>query len=413
MISVTDNCKLAKAAVPYLSALSTADKNNMLRIASDALTEQAEYILSQNKIDLGNNDDKPKHILDRLALTKERIKGMSDGLVKLIELPDPVGEIAEEWTNHAGLLLKKVRVPFGVIGIIYEARPNVTADAIGLCMKTSNAVVLRGSKDAINSNKAIVKVISDALNHNGYKSDFIQLVEDLSHESSEELMTARGLVDVLIPRGSAKLINAVVTKSTVPVIETGTGNCHAYIHSSADPDMAETIILNGKLRRPSVCNALESLLVDEDVAEKILPRVLSSLRKNGVEIRGCEKTCRIFPDCVKATEEDFYTEFLDLKISCKVVKNYREAIEHINKYGSGHSETIISSDEAAEAAFMKFVDSAAVYHNASTAFTDGFEFGLGAEMGISTQKLHARGPLGLKELTSTKYCIFGNGQTRK
>ena len=413
MISVTDNCKLAKAAVPYLSALSTADKNNMLRIASDALTEQAEYILSQNKIDLDNNGDKPKHILDRLALTEERIKGMSDGLVKLIELPDPVGEITEEWTNHAGLLLKKVRVPFGVIGIIYEARPNVTADAIGLCMKTSNAVVLRGSKDAINSNKAIVKVISDALNRNGYKSDFIQLVEDLSHESSEELMTARGLVDVLIPRGSAKLINAVVTKSTVPVIETGTGNCHAYIHSSADPDMAETIILNGKLRRPSVCNALESLLVDEDVAEKILPRVLSSLRKNGVEIRGCEKTCRIFPECVKATEEDFYTEYLDLKISCKVVKNYSEAIEHINKYGSGHSETIISSDEAAETAFMKFVDSAAVYHNASTAFTDGFEFGLGAEMGISTQKLHARGPLGLKELPTTKYCIFGDGQTRK
>ena len=413
MISVTENCKLAKSAVPYLSALTTEDKNDMLRIASEALIDQADFILAQNKADLENNQEKPKHILDRLALNTDRIKGMSDGLVKLIELPDPVGEVVEQWTNHAGLLLKKVRVPFGVIGIIYEARPNVTADAIGLCMKTSNAVALRGSKDAINSNKAIVKVITDALMRNGYKSDFIQLVEDLSHESSQELMTARGLIDVLIPRGSAKLINAVVTKSTVPVIETGTGNCHAYIHSSADPAMAETIILNGKLRRPSVCNALESLLVDEDVAEKILPRVLTSLRKNGVEIRGCEKTCRIFPDCVKATEEDYYTEYLDLIISCKVVKDYHEAIAHINKYGSGHSEPIISSDAAAEAEFMKFVDSAAVYHNASTAFTDGFEFGLGAEMGISTQKLHARGPLGLKELTSTKYCIYGNGQIRK
>ncbi len=413
MISVRENCERSKASVPYLSSLTTADKNEMLRIAADALMRSGNEILAANAEDLAANAGMQQFLLDRLKLNRDRIAGMSEGLVKLIELPDPVGEVMEEWHNHAGLLLKKVRVPFGVVGIIYEARPNVTADAIGLCLKTSNAVVLRGSKSSYKSNLAIVKAISDALNAHSYKSEFIQLVEDLSHESSSELMTARGLIDVLIPRGSAKLIQTVVTRSTVPVIETGSGNCHAYIHASADPVIAEKIILNGKLRRPSVCNALESIVVDEAAANTVLPVVIKALSKSGVIIKGCEKTVKAFPKVEKATEEDYYNEYLDTVISCKIVNNYTEAIEHINKYGSHHSDVIISNDEEAVKAFMHGIDSAAVYHNASTSFTDGFEFGFGAEMGISTQKLHARGPMGLRELTSYKYCIYGNGQTRK
>ena len=411
-MTVEEICRKAKEHVPSIALAPSRSMNAMLQAAAAALRANTMYLIDENGRDIEACTRGPQFI-DRLRLNRERIEGIAAGLEKLIALPSPVGEVMERYTTPNGMEISRVRVPLGVIGIIYEARPNVTADAIGLCIKSGNAVVLRGSKDAIHSNRAIVSVVKEAIAKLKLDPEFIQLIEDTDRASSLALMKMNGLVDVIIPRGGAALIRDAVQNSTVPIIETGTGNCHAYIHSSADPDMAETIILNGKLRRPSVCNALESLLVDEDVVEKILPRVLSSLRKNGVEIRGCEKTCRIFPDCVKATEEDFYTEFLDLKISCKVVKNYREAIEHINKYGSGHSETIISSDEAAEAAFMKFVDSAAVYHNASTAFTDGFEFGLGAEMGISTQKLHARGPLGLKELTSTKYCIFGNGQTRK
>jgi glutamate-5-semialdehyde dehydrogenase len=395
-----------------MAGLSTVQKNEMLSLVADALIEKASEIIAANEIDLKINADKPKNILDRLMLNEARIQGMSEGLKKLIELDDPVGEIVDEWTNYAGLNLKKVRVPFGVIGIIYEARPNVTADAIGLCLKTGNAVVLRGSRDAYNSNKAIVDVMVIALKNNGYDGKFIQLIDDLSHESSRELMTARGLVDVLIPRGSARLIQAVVENSTVPVIETGTGNCHAYVHASADYELAEKAILNGKLRRTSVCNATESILIDESIAGNFLPKLLGSLVERGVIVHGCEKTREIF-DCEEATEEDFYKEYLASEISCKVVSGYKEAIAHINKYGSAHSETIIASDETAVSEFLRFVDSAAVYHNVSTAFTDGFEFGLGAEMGISTQKLHARGPLGLRELTSTKYVIRGNGQTRK
>lgn len=412
MLTVRDNCERAKASTPYMASLSTAQKNEMLQLIADALVANAGEIIAANAIDLENNAQKPKNILDRLMLNESRIESMSVGLKKLIELSDPVGEITDEWTNYAGLKLQKVRVPFGVIGIIYEARPNVTADAIGLCLKTSNAVVLRGSRDAYESNKAIVEVAKNALISNGYESEFIQLIGDLSHESSEQLMTARGLVDVLIPRGSAKLINAVVTKSTVPVIETGTGNCHAYIHASARYDIAEAAVLNGKLRRTSVCNATESLLIDEKIAGEFLPRLLKKLAESGVTVYGCDKTQEYFK-CEPATDEDYYTEYLDKKISCKVVSDCKEAISHINKYGSAHSETIIAEDTGAVNEFMRYVDSAAVYHNVSTAFTDGFEFGLGAEMGISTQKLHARGPLGLRELTSTKYRIFGNGQTRK
>lgn len=413
MTSVRENCVRAHAAKEYAATLTTAQKNEALSLMADALVSSTDEILRANAVDLAASADKPKHILDRLMLDEKRVAAMSDGLKKLTDLPDPIGEVMDEWRNHADLLIKKVRVPLGVIGIIYEARPNVTADAIGLCLKTGNAIVLRGSKDAYNSNRAIVDAMSRAIEKRGYKSDFIQLIDDLSHESSVELMTARGLVDVLIPRGSAKLINAVATQSTVPVIETGTGNCHAYVHKTADFDLAEKVILNGKLRRPSVCNALESLLVDREIAPAFLPKMLSALNERGVEIRGCGETCAIYPQCTPATEDDYYTEYLDLIISCKVVADADEAIRHINKYGSGHSETILARDESAVKAFMERVDSAAVYHNASTAFTDGFEYGFGAEMGISTQKLHARGPLGLKELTSFKYRIYGNGQTRK
>ena len=413
MLTVLDNCKLAKKSVGYISSLTTAQKNEMLSLIAGGLIENAERIIRANAIDLAQNADKPKNILDRLALNESRIKGMSEGLIKLVELDDPVGETVEETENYAGLKLKKVRVPFGVIGIIYEARPNVTVDAIGLCLKTGNAVVLRGSRDAINSNREIVAVISQILEKNGFNSNFIQLIEDISHENSAVLMQARGLVDVLIPRGSARLIRAVVEQSTVPVIETGTGNCHAYIHETADIDLAVKVIVNGKLRRTSVCNATESILVDEKIASVALPKVLGALMVRDVTVYGCKKTKEICPMVEIATEEDFATEYLDTKISCKVVSDYVEAVNHINKYGSKHSDSIIATDETAVKYFMQFVDSAAVYHNCSTAFTDGFEFGLGAEMGISTQKLHARGPLGLRELTSIKYCIYGNGQTRK
>ncbi len=413
MITVRENCVLAKQAAPYLLSLTTAQKNEMLSHIAKALVSRADEIISANKIDLETNAEKPKHILDRLMLNETRIAGMSEGLLKLIELDDPVGEVVDDYQNYAQLNIKKVRVPFGVIGIIYEARPNVTVDAIGLCLKTSNAVVLRGSRDAIESNKKLVAIIQETLENNGFKSDFIQLVLDLSHESSFAMMTARGLIDVLIPRGSARLIQAVVENSTVPVIETGTGNCHAYVHESADKDMAIKLIHNGKLRRLSVCNATESILIDESVYKKFLPDIIADLTKNGVTVYGCEKTCSVCDGVTPATDEDYATEYLGLAISCKVVKDYKEAVEHINKYGSSHSDTIIAKDESAVAYFQRYVDSAAVYHNVSTAFTDGFEFGLGAEMGISTQKLHARGPLGLRELTSTKYVISGNGQTRK
>ena len=337
---------------------------------------------------------------------------MAEGIRELIKLPDPIGVVLDSWQNHCGLEIKRVRVPLGTIGIIYEARPNVTADAIGLCIKSGNAVILRGSKDAINSNKAIVKVISDALEKEGFDSGCIGLVEDTSRESAAELMRAVGLIDVLIPRGGKGLIESVVRNSQVPVIETGAGNCHVYVERSADLDMAEKIILNAKLSRPSVCNAAESLLVDEEIAGEFLPGILSKLEEKGVQVRGCGLTRKVYPKALEASEEDMYAEYNDLIISVKVVKGVDEAIAHIEKYSTHHSDAIVSRSEEAIEKFFAGVDSAAVYANASTRFTDGFEFGFGAEMGISTQKLHARGPMGLKELTSYKYIVRGNGQTR-
>ena len=405
-------CKAAKENSDYVAELKSEDRNKILQIIADALKEKTSEILQANKADLDASADKPAHLLDRLALSEKRILDIAEGLKDLCALPTPVGEVMEEWTVKSGLDIKKVRVPLGVVAIIYEARPNVTVDVIGLAVKSGNAVVLRGSKDAINSNKALVSVIKTALREIGYNPEFIQLVTDTTRESSEELMKCRKYVDVLIPRGSAGLIKTVVEKASVPVIETGTGNCHAYVEKTADLQMAENIVLNGKLSRPSVCNALENLIVDRAIAKEFLPEMIGELQKNGVEVVGCKETVAICPEVKEAIDEDFYTEFLGLKISVKVVGDYEEAIAHINKYSSSHSETIITRDEKAAKRFTEAVDSAAVYVNASTRFTDGFEFGFGAEMGISTQKIHARGPMGLKELTSIKYVINGNGQVR-
>ena len=412
MSDVQKVCTAAKENCGYIGAKNTEEKNRMLKITADALRKNAAAIIKANKKDLEGNASKPPYLLDRLMLNEKRIDGIAEGLEQLILLLDPVGEIIEEWDVMSGLHIQKTRVPLGVIAIIYEARPNVTADAIGLCLKTGNSVVLRGSKDAVHSNCAIVETIKSALKHAGFNPEFIQLISDTTREGATELMTCRGLVDVLIPRGSAGLIKSVVEQSSVPVIETGAGNCHAYVESTADLAMAENIILNGKISRPSVCNALESLLVDQPIAKAFLPHIIKALHGKGVEVVGCAQTVAICPFVALASEDDFYAEFSALKISIKVVSGVDEAIAHINRYGTKHSEVIVTKDKKAADKFLNAVDSAAVYHNASTRFTDGFEFGFGAEMGISTQKLHARGPLGLRELTSQKYKIFGNGQIR-
>jgi glutamate-5-semialdehyde dehydrogenase len=411
MIGVTASCALAKENAHVIALADTRDKNKMLELAAAAVLENAAEILAANAKDVAHCE-RGAQFADRLMLNESRLKDMAEGLEKLIELPNPIGEIAEEWTVPNGMRISKVRVPLGVIGIIYEARPNVTVDAIGLCIKTGNAIVLRGSKEAYSSNEALVAAVKARLRSGGYNPEFIQLIQDVSREGAETLMTCRDYVDVLIPRGSASLIRTVVEKSTVPVIETGAGNCHAYIEQTADIDKALDIVLNGKLRRPSVCNALESLLVDESAAKKFLPVILGALKEKGVEIVGCEKTRAVCPFVAPASEDDYAAEYLALKISVKVVRGVEEACEHINKYSTKHSEVIVTESKEAAEYFTSRIDSAAVYVNASTCFTDGFQFGFGAEMGISTQKLHARGPLGLKQLTSEKYVIRGNGQVR-
>ncbi len=411
-MTVSERCRLAHETCGYIGSMASEEKDAMLGIIADCMFTGAEEILAANAADLRANSDKPQHLLDRLMLDEKRLAGIAEGIRKLIDLPDPVGEISAEWTVPSGLRIQRVRVPLGVIGIIYEARPNVTADAVSLCLKTGNAVVLRGGSDAIESNRAMVRVIKNALTNAGYNAEFIQFIDDTTHAGAEELMRCREYVDVLIPRGSARLIQTVVEKSSVPVIETGAGNCHAYIESSADINMAVRIIVNGKTQRPSVCNALESVLVDRAVAAEALPPVLDALAARGVEVRGCDETRAIWPAALPATEDDFYREYHGLVISVKVVGGVEEAIAHINKYGTHHSEVIITSDDLKAEKFLNEVDSAAVYVNASTRFTDGFEFGFGAEMGISTQKLHARGPLGLVQLTGEKYKVYGSGQVR-
>lgn len=405
----------AKAAAADLAGLTRQEKNACLRAAADQLVADAEPILRANVRDMAEAARKgmKESLQDRLKLTEKRIQAMAEGLRQVAELLDPIGETVMETVRPNGLILKQVRVPIGVIGIIYEARPNVTADAFALCFKTGNAVILRGGSDAICSNRAIAASLRAAIGNMGYNADAVQVVEDISRECAAEMMRLRESIDVLIPRGGAGLIRSVVENSTVPVIETGSGNCHIYVDRDADLDMAVRIIHNAKTQRTGVCNACESLVIHEAIAEEAIPRIAKDLLAAGVEIRGDERVCRLVPQAVPATEQDWGTEYLDLIISVKTVASLDEAIAHINRYNTKHSEAIITRNAEAAQRFLRQVDAACVYVNASTRFTDGYEFGFGAEIGISTQKLHARGPMGLLALTTTKYEITGTGQVRE
>ena len=404
----------AKAASYELAALSSSQKNDILKEMSLSLIENADKIFIANKTDLKNAQESgiSLSLQDRLMLDEKRIKGISDAVLEVVALNDPVGEVLYMKTSANGLQIGKQRVPLGVIAIIYEARPNVTADAAVLCLKSGNAVILRGGKEAINTNIAITNILREALQSKGYNPDFIQIIKDTDRSTANELMKLNEYVDVLIPRGGPALIKATVNNSTVPVIETGTGVCHVYIDEYADLQMGADIIFNAKTSRPSVCNAAESLLVHKSVADKFLPLAKIQLDTKAVELRGCDNTRNIIPSVKEATEEDYYTEFGDFILSVKVVNDIDEAITHINKYGTGHSDAIVTKDYDNSRKFLSRVNSAAVYVNASTRYTDGNEFGMGAEIGISTQKLHARGPMGLTELTSVKFIIMGNGQVR-
>jgi glutamate-5-semialdehyde dehydrogenase len=405
----------AKAASRVLATASSTIKNQALAAMAGALVTNEDAILAANSRDVeaGKAKGLSASLVDRLLLNSARIRGMAEGLRVLQDLPDPVGEVVSMWKRPNGLRIGQVRVPLGVVGIIYEARPNVTVDAAGLALKAGNAVILRGGSEAINSNKAIVKVLRDAVAAVGLPADAIQLVEDTSREAATALMKLSDYLDVLIPRGGTGLIKAVVQNATVPVLETGVGNCHVYVDDSADLEMARRIVINAKCSRPGVCNAIENLLVAEAVAAEFVPQMVKDLNSLGVEVRGCERVQELCPEVKPATDQDWTTEYLDYIIAAKVVKGVDEAISHINTYGTHHSEAIVTQDYNNAQRFLDEVDAAAVYVNASTRFTDGFEFGFGAEMGISTQKLHARGPMGLRELTSTKYIIYGNGQVRE
>ena len=404
----------AKKASYRLSCLSSTVKNEALHRIADLLTCRKDEILKANFIDIQKAKEKglSSALIDRLALDEKRIEAMAEGLIDIAKLPDPVGEVTSMWKRPNGLLIGQQRVPIGVIGIIYEARPNVTVDASGLSLKSGNAVILKGGSEAINSNIAIIKVIDEVLKEQGLPEGAIQLIEDTDRKTTLEMMKLNKYIDVLIPRGGAGLIETVVQNSTIPVIATGIGNCHIYVDGEADLDMAENIVVNAKTSRPGVCNAVETMLVDEVIALDFLPKMLNFLRSLKVEIRGCEKTRQIFSDVVVADEEDWSKEYLDYIIAVKVVNGIDDAIQHINSYGTHHSEAIVTANYNKAQKFLQEVDAAAVYVNASTRFTDGCEFGFGAEMGISNQKLHARGPIGLKELTTIKYIIYGHGQIR-
>lgn len=406
--------KRAVAAKYELQRLSSEKKRQMLEAVAEGIVADAADILEENAKDVGRGEENGMHpgMIDRLRLTAERIQSMAEGLRQVAELEDPVGEVLDTFTRPNGLKITKKRVPFGVIGIIYESRPNVTADAFGLCFQSGNAVILKGGSDALQSNKAITDSIRRTLAKCGVNADAVQLIETADREVTSQFMKLNQYVDVLIPRGGAELIRNVVENSTIPVIETGTGNCHIYVDEYADLDKAIPIIINAKTQRIGVCNACESLLIHEKIAERFLPILGKALLEKQVEIRGDKTVREAIAEAVPATEEDYGREYLDLIISAKTVASLEEAIAHINKYNTGHSDAILTEDKAHAEQFLKEVDAACVYVNASTRFTDGFEFGFGAEIGISTQKLHARGPMGLKELTSYKYQITGNSQVR-
>lgn len=414
MTDLQEMGKKACAAKYLLQKAQTEEKDRALNAAAQALCEHAEEIIMANEEDIAAGEANGMHpgMIDRLRLNTERIQAMAEGLRQITQLPDPIGEIMESFTRPNGLKIEKRRVPLGVIGIIYESRPNVTADAFGLCFKAGNAVILKGGSDAIHSNLAITEVIRKSLVSCGMTPDAIQLIADTDRSVTSAFMKLNEYVDVLIPRGGAGLIRAVVENSTIPVIETGTGNCHVYVDKEADPDMAVQIIFNAKTQRIGVCNACESLVIHEQIRPVLLPKLAQALLSKQVEMRGDEGIREYLPDCVPVTEEDYGREYLDYIISMKTVSSVEEAIAHINRYNTKHSECIVTQNPQTAEQFLKEVDAACVYVNASTRFTDGFEFGFGAEIGISTQKLHARGPMGLKELTSYKYTIHGDGQVR-
>jgi glutamate-5-semialdehyde dehydrogenase len=405
----------AKESKYRIALLASETKNKAILAVADALEKNASDIISANAIDMENGRNKGLNqgLLDRLKLDEARIKGMADGLRVVVDLEDPIGKITEEFDRPNGLKIKKRLVPIGVVGVIYEARPNVTADVFGLCFKTGNAVILKGGSDALESNKAIVKVIKETLKKENLPVDAITLIEDTTRESTNQMMRMNDYIDVLIPRGGAGLIRSVVENASVPVIETGSGNCHIYVDYDADIDMAIDIIDNAKTQRIGVCNACESLVINEKIASELLPKLNTRLKEKGVQIFADSKARALMEGSDAATEEDFGTEYLDYIISVKTVSDVDEAISHINKYNTGHSESIITNDKENAEKFLSGIDAACVYVNASTRFTDGFEFGFGAEIGISTQKLHARGPMGLLALTSYKYTIYGDGQIRK
>lgn len=403
-------CRKSKSAAPYIAKASTDVKNKALLSIAKRLDESKADIIKANELDL-LNPGVPKNMLDRLRLDEKRIDGIADSLYELVKLADPIGK-GETWTRPNGLRISCVKSPLGVVGIIYEARPNVTVDAAALCIKTGNAVILRGGKEAINTNRVLIDIIRKALSDAGLPCDCVSLVDDTTREGTAALMSMRGYLDVLIPRGGKGLIRSVVDNAKVPVIETGAGNCHIYIDESADIDMAVRVAVNAKASRPAVCNSVETMLVHESIAEEFLPAFKRESDKYNVEIRGCARTMAIIDGCTEATEEDYMTEYDDYILAVKLVSGVDEAIEHINKYSTGHSESIITDNLKNAEKFKQEIDSAAVYVNASTRFTDGGEFGFGAEIGISTQKLHARGPMGLDALTTQKYLIDGCGQVR-
>lgn len=405
--------KKLKQAASQLAMLSTEEKNNALAMIAEALIAQMAYILQENEKDMtiGKENGLSPSLLDRLQLTEERIQQIADGVCQVIDLPDPIGETIEEWTRPNGLLLKQIRVPLGVVGMVYEARPNVTVDAASLCLKTGNAVLLRGSSSAIHSNKALVSVMQQALKQSKIPTDAIQLLEDTSRETAQQMFRLKEYVDVLIPRGGAGLIQSVVENATIPVLETGVGNCHIFIDDSAQKEMAIDIVINAKLQRPSVCNAVETVIVHKQWP--YIKELLETLHEKGVELRANKPLADTYPFVREAKEEDWATEFLAPILAVKLVETVDEAMEHIERYGTKHSEAIISECNEHVEQFFTRVDAAVLYHNASTRFTDGEQFGYGAEIGISTQKLHARGPMGLRAITTTKTLVYGNGQVRK